>query len=662
MKDDSSNIQSSGNRHSRMKPLQNDRNASQNSSPSQYTHSEVVMLRQQLEAWSKESGRTMRLLEERDARIEELEVELHKMKESVRSRDMSLQETKRTLADKENIIAEQESRIRFMEVQHAEILSMRDEQIASLRESKDEEIESLLNKIEDMRSQNEEILCSKETEWEQKLAYASARESELRSNTRRLREEAEILRTNLQKEKTKASESDLAAQRAMNQFHTAMNSLRDMEVQFETLTKDADYAETMRRERILQLEADIEDLRISKASVEAELEALGASASERIRRLLSEVEEANRAQSRAEMSAADAEADSARLRTDVENLRSRLDVAEASEARWKQEISDLKSEIGQLKGSYGGTQSLLEATKLALESSKRELRLAKDESQRLVDANRLAEENALSMKLRNERLLEDLKREKETSKLSRKQLESEIRALQALQKHVSPTKQTEHASELKRNAGDDATNDGRTQSTRPEKLNFDHLPNNSQADNSQSSNKTSVHSQEEKEKDSVDGVDSRIKTTYTSDPNRRNVKSSLKNITSTHDGKGPEGNLRKQVSRRDDEVAQEHNRAKSEEDSKIRQQIAAMKLAILSHPIPKEDPISSPPVSPLALSEPSVLIEEERLRRYDTNLNEVSRTVVGDEFALNEARQSVQAAKHYLASLKKNEEQEGLVL
>ena len=690
----SPDAQSSGNKLSRGGATQREVCNASGSSPGQMSEINVALLKDQIENLSRESGRLLQLVAERDSRIEDLEKLSAELKSDIASKDNSLSQTRRRLADLEVVVQEKDSRIRSMEKQHADALLIKSQQLAAVREERDEEAQRFLRELEALKMREEEKLASKETEWEHKLAYSSAKEAELRASTRKLREENELLRTTVQKEKARASEAELATQRAVSQFETTLNTLKTMEIQFENLSQDAEDADKMRRERILQLEADVEDLRVAKAAAEAEVEVVSASASERIRRLISELEDARAAQERSEHSALDTTEAISRLKVDLETCRNRSEAAESSTARWREEAGFYKAELEQLKGTYGGSQSLLEATKLALESSKSELRSVREEAVKFRDAAEVAEANAAALRSRVQELSEELERERTNSKLARERFESELRALRALEKHVSPSKgsvttavhvgtgsldlqgtdgprdlfsgfvETNIAHDKAKEEDDEASpsftlgggleKHGETSTTLPAKPSVTtdgiHERSNRKNSNIAPGDRTiGLMLQETKAR-----ARSRVEADRASD-------AVVKLDTDGNQWSGvypKEIRSRLSVFNAGFGVATEANKGgKAVQGDKIKQQLAAMKLAVLSHPIHHEDPV---PMSPTASSAEhselaaSALIDDDGGSDISEASDKRQDGSLGDDSALDEARRHVLVARNYLATLDKD--------
>ena len=155
-----------------------------------------------------------------------------------------------------------------------------------------------------------------------------------------LRQENELLKSQMKKMEQSKRDAERELQRAVNRFEAAVQSLEQLEHQYALLEKDAQETEATKVERILSLEQEVEDLRVSKGNLSNRLQQTGEALKDAEQRQL-KAEEA-RAEAVAERSRVQAKLE--RLEALVENVTSENQSLMASQAKL-QGVSDGAAEM-----------------------------------------------------------------------------------------------------------------------------------------------------------------------------------------------------------------------------------------------------------------------------------------------------------------------------
>lgn len=312
-----------------------------------------------------EFKRSQSKLEDLECELVRCESALASSREIIQSKEIALSNAQRSIVERDASLRERDAQLAALEARHAEALSLTGQQVAAARESRDEELERFKFEAESGKAMVT-------ADYESQLARAKAAEGELRSGTQHLREENETLRFAVQRAEQRTAEAELSAQRAVSKFEAAVGTLRQLEEQYESLSKDAEAADKLRSDRILALETEIEGLRVAKASLAQERDEAMEIASQHAQQAFSEAREAISKHQRAELAAGDATASAAKARKQLEDVSARCSAAETEAAKWKEEALARQGDLERQRGAYSGAQAMLEGTKLALEAARRE--------------------------------------------------------------------------------------------------------------------------------------------------------------------------------------------------------------------------------------------------------------------------------------------------
>lgn len=127
--------------------------------------------------------------------------------------------------------------------------------------------------------------------------------------TGELRQENEVLKSQMKKMQQSKRDAERELQRAVNKFEAAVQSLEQLEHQYALLEKDAQETEAVKLERILSLEQEVEDLRIAKGNV-----------AKRLEQTAEALKEAEQRQLKAEEARVEAVAERTRVQSKLERL------------------------------------------------------------------------------------------------------------------------------------------------------------------------------------------------------------------------------------------------------------------------------------------------------------------------------------------------------
>lgn len=244
--------------------------------------------------------------------------------------------------------------------------------MADARASRDEEIQRIRGEV----IHAQEIFGKEKTaiiaDYDAKLAKCLAVENELKNGTFRLREENEELRSAVMKSEAATAEAELSAQRVASQFESMLSTLRQVEDRYESLVSDSAAAERLKSKRILELEKEVENIRISRAKTTEDATRAIAIAAEQAQQAILAAQEAKAQHRQSEIAASDAVNMLTKVRRELDDMTKRCLTAETELLRWREAAASAAGELERQRGATSAAESLLEATKLALETARTE--------------------------------------------------------------------------------------------------------------------------------------------------------------------------------------------------------------------------------------------------------------------------------------------------
>lgn len=383
---------------SRGKPSRNTKVSLNNNTVKGSPIPEVSMLQEQLAQSTMDVKRLQRSLEERNTEVRRYQRELADVRAELSQEKASVKEIQRAANDLQARLREKESQVHALEAKHADTVAIMSQQISAVRESRDEEIQCLA-------VETKESIVALNKEHEAELNKARAIEAELRQGTQRLREENQHLRSVAQKAEGRMAEAELSSARATSKFESAVITIRQLEEQYENLSRDASAAEKLRNDRIHQLEEELEGIQLTHAAAIAEKEASLKQALESLRNAEATARQNEINHQDAEIVAAQHATTATKLRQELASVTEKCQALETELESWREQALIAQADVQRHRGAYEGAQSLLEATKLALESAHIETDRVQTKLEKMEDQRK--EEVGNIMKL-----LEDVKQSK----------------------------------------------------------------------------------------------------------------------------------------------------------------------------------------------------------------------------------------------------------
>ena len=172
--------------------------------------------------------------------------------------------------------------------------------------------------------------------------------------TGELRQENEVLKSQMKKVQQSKRDAERELQRAVNKFEAAVQSLEQLEHQYSLLEKDAQETEAVKMERILSLEQEVEDLRVAKGNVARRLEQTAEA-----------LKEAEQRQLKAEEAKAEAVAERTRAQSKLQRL-------EALVEKVTSENQALMASQAKLQGASDGAAEMTRSMQSMLQTYEKE--------------------------------------------------------------------------------------------------------------------------------------------------------------------------------------------------------------------------------------------------------------------------------------------------
>lgn len=311
-------------------------------------------------------------LEEHQIELEGLHNLVANLKGKLSSRDARIVTLQNELKGKELSIREAKQQLKALEIRHAESCILSQKTIAEVRLSRDEEVVRLELELEALKKEHQER--EKVLECECKDATASLQNSidSIKTANSQLRQENEVLQSNMKKADARARDAERETQRAVNRFEAAVKSLEQLEHQYAVLEDDSKETEHVKTQRILSLEQEVEDLRMSKSQAlhDAQREIL--KLTQKVEECLESLEHAEKSHRKAELSAAESLHREKALQNRLENLQTTYDKMVSDYHDLQEETSKTRGEVERLRGSLEGTSSASQSMQEILKTYERD--------------------------------------------------------------------------------------------------------------------------------------------------------------------------------------------------------------------------------------------------------------------------------------------------
>lgn len=294
----------------------------------------------------------------------------------------TIADARRALSERESALRDRDTRLASLEARHRQMSELNDKRIMDERTARDEALHTARLESNEQLELLREEAATVASEFEARLASRAAAEAELVASTQRLREENEALRCDAQRADSRVAENELTLKRTTAQLDGAMAALRALEAQYQALAEETQKADTLRTERILSLEAELEGMRVAKAATTQEAQAAAENLRKQLHMATVEAAEAKAARTRAETAANDAEHTAERLRKEVAELSSRCTVLDETIRRAQEESALARGDLEREKGAKEGAARLLEAAVAGQDNARQETIAAKEDAER----------------------------------------------------------------------------------------------------------------------------------------------------------------------------------------------------------------------------------------------------------------------------------------
>jgi hypothetical protein len=216
------------------------------------------------------------------------------------------------------------------------------------------ELSALNARHEESMRLSETFLAEARLSRDEEVARVEEQLDAVKGFTGELRQENEVLKSQMKKFQQSKRDAERELQRAVNKFEAAVQSLEQMEHQYSLLEKDAQETEAVKMERILSLEQEVEDLRVAKGNVARRLE----QTAEALR-------EAEQRQLKAEESRSEAVAERTKIQSKLERLEALVDKVTS-------ENQALMASQAKLQGASDGAAEMTRSMQSMLQTYEKE--------------------------------------------------------------------------------------------------------------------------------------------------------------------------------------------------------------------------------------------------------------------------------------------------
>eukprot|EP00887_Chlorella_sp_A99_P007523 scaffold2.g7523.t1 len=353
---------------------------------------EVTLLRQQLAQLTADFRYNLKLLEERDLELERTDSVLAGLRDAAAAKELALREAQGALAGAQAALRDREASLAALEERHRSALALCDHQVADARAARDEELAKYAAELAAVQGEAARQKSDTIARYEEQLSAAAAAEQDARQRSQQLAEENEHVRSMLQRAEARVAEQELGMQRMVGQFESALQTLAQLEAQYDSLAADAGAAERVRTARIAELEAECECLRAARAAAQQERDGTAASLGVQLKESERAMAEAKQRYHRAMMDNADLTEALGKLKQEAQELRSKCQQLEAECHGLRDEQRQAAAAAEREGAAHAHTRGLLETTRLQLEAARREAAAAQETGRR--DATAQQEEAA----------------------------------------------------------------------------------------------------------------------------------------------------------------------------------------------------------------------------------------------------------------------------
>ena len=347
-------------------------------------------------------------LKEKDLALDDCQSTIQEMRYELEAKDSRLKSLAEEIAEKEAVIRDVRVELQSIQVRHEEAVTLSEKYIAEARISRDEEISRLEDEMDIVRREAEERALSVEKSHRDALSSLEDQLSNIKSMNSQLRQDNDSLLSNMKKMEDRARDADRKTQRALNKFEAAVKSLEQLEHQYSLLEADAKETEQVKSSRILALEQEIEEIRLSRAQVVHDGRQECKRLSEKIDELQESLKRVEQQHRRAELSASESTHREKSMKKKLETLEELCEKLKSENFSLREEGAKAQGEIEKLQGSIDGAASASRSVQSMLEAYQKENDELRSEVSDLRQAFRAEEEKRRTLNIEYEKCCRSL--------------------------------------------------------------------------------------------------------------------------------------------------------------------------------------------------------------------------------------------------------------
>eukprot|EP00889_Picochlorum_renovo_P005778 jgi/Picre1/32808/NNA_008138.t1 len=167
------------------------------------------------------------------------------LKREVESKDVRLKSLVKEMEAREDALRSLRVELQGVKVRHEEALGLSEKYIAEARLSRDEEVSRLEEEFALYKNEVEARERRVEREHRDAMVSLEGKMDALKSLNGKVRQENEVLLSEMKKKESVMRDVERERQRAVNKFDAAMKSLEQLEYQYDVLEKDAKETEAV---------------------------------------------------------------------------------------------------------------------------------------------------------------------------------------------------------------------------------------------------------------------------------------------------------------------------------------------------------------------------------------------------------------------------------
>ena len=369
---------------------------------------------------------------------DDMEEVVEALKREVESKDVRLKSLVKEVEAREDALRSLRVELQAVKVRHEEALGLSEKYIAEARLSRDEEVSRLEEEFALYKNEVEARERRAEREHRDAMVSLEGKMDALKSLNGKVRQENEVLLSEMKKKESVMRDMERERQRAVNKFDAAMKSLEQLEYQYDVLEKDAKETEAVKSQRILDLEEEVEELRVSRAQEMQDARRERVALEEELEERVEALKMAEQKYRRAEMSAAESLRREKAMQSKVEQLEELCDALKSENVSLQDEAAKARGDVERLTGAIDGASQMSRTTEHMLDGYKKEHDALKAEINGLRELLSASESNVRDERSRVDglkatvsRLEHELEHLQGAAATEKKTLSSEIEALEA---------------------------------------------------------------------------------------------------------------------------------------------------------------------------------------------------------------------------------------